>query len=211
MPNHLVYSCLLVGIATVSAAAQDPRATDLVSITPAVADRFAHALETEASERKTVAGSAVAWKTGGAYSSCESAARNSSTNSIQDRLKELGLQMQKAAAASDVATTKKLAAQLQQLSTQATAAAVPLGADSIRKVCGPSPQQQNALKQQPVDRALAAGQFTDRQYALLKERVAAYYATPDHGSRPGYVFALTEAATLASLKSRLEPLVTAVM
>ena len=187
------YSILLIVLAA--------RTQDLVPITPAVADRFARALEAEASERKAVAGSAVAWKTGSAYSSCESSAR----------AKELGVQMQKAAAAGDVATTQKLAAQLQQLSTQASAAAVPLSADSIKKLCGPSPTEQNALKRQPVDRALTVGQFTDRQYALLKERVAAYYATPDHGSRPGYVFAPTEAATLASLKSRLEPLVTAVM
>ena len=187
------------------------RTQDLVSITPAVAERLALALEAEASTRKTVAGTAVSWKTGSAYSSCESSARNSSTNSVQARGKELALQMQKAAAAGDVATTQKIAAQLQQLSTQATAAATPLSPDSLRKLCGPSPTEQNALKQQPVDRALTVGQFTDRQYALLKERVAAYYATPDHGKRPGYVFAPTEATTLASLQSRLQPLVTAVM
>jgi hypothetical protein len=187
------------------------RTQDLVSITPAVAERLAHALEAEASARKTVAGTAVSWKTGSAYSSCETSARNSSTNSVQARGKDLALQMQKAAAAGDVATTQKIAAQLQQLSAQATAAATPLSPDSLRKLCGPSPKEQYALKQQPVDRALTVGQFTDRQYALLKERVAAYYATPDHGKRPGYVFAPTEATTLASLQSRLQPLVTAVM
>ena len=196
---------------SVLAVAPDARTPDLVPITPAVAERLARALETEASERKTVAGSAIAWKTGSAYSSCESSARNSSTSSVQAREKDLALQMQKAAAAGDVATTQKIAAQLQQLSAQATAAATPLSPDSLRKLCGPSPKEQYALKQQPVDRALTVGQFTDRQYALLKERVAAYYATPDHGKRPGYVFAPTEATTLASLQSRLQPLVTAVM
>ena len=137
------------------------------------------------------------------------------------RLQDLRAQYEAARKKGDNAAMQRIAAQGQSLD------------DKAENECGEDPgdmldtgsppemteaeQQEEAARSQrmmELDEKIAvsaanAGQFTDRQYAIVRERVIAYLRRrngDDSDSVRGYKFSATESAALASFEARLRKL-----
>ncbi len=201
-----------VAVAAPPAAAQaGPKFTETVlEMSPATLNRFAKALALEESARKSIAAKADApppkgTKTADEYASCQMQVLM--TPEFQKVMQDATAAM--SVPGKDPAATQKAAVDL-QLKMQAM----------IEKACGPDPSKTYAkpdvgslMRRAQTDAAKANG-FTDRQYAILKERVTPLCLSdptppsPD-GARvkgDGPVFYVYSATEVEALRPRCDAL-----
>ncbi len=173
MPNRptvslMIAAAVCIGAAATPASAQaGPKFSDAVlEMTPATLDRFANALAAEESSRKSIAAMADApppkgTKTKDEYAQCQMQVLM--TPEFQKVMQDATSAM--SGVGNDAAAAQKHAQEL-QTTMQAM----------IEKACGPDPSKAyvkpdvGRLLRQAQSEAAKANGFTDRQYAILKER-----------------------------------------
>jgi len=174
MPNRLTVLTVVMAAASIAAAAPPaaaqagPKFTDTVlEMTPATLDRFAKALDMEEASRKAIAAKAnapvpKATKTKDEYAQCQ--VQLMMSPEFQQKMEDATKAM--SVPGKDPAAAQKRAQDLQE-SMQAM----------VEKACGPDPGKTyhkpdvGGLVRQAQSDAAKANGFTDRQYAVIKERV----------------------------------------
>ncbi|HVN76336.1 MAG TPA: hypothetical protein VMT19_08475 [Thermoanaerobaculaceae bacterium] len=215
MPGRVLVLSIVAAAANVLAAAPPaaaqggPRFTDTVlEMTPATLDRLGNALAMEESSRRSIAASAnapapMATKTKEEYASCQMELMMTP---------EFQRAMQEATAAMSAPGRDPAAAQTSGRELQDKLQAM------VEARCGPDPGKVHrkpdvgsALRQATSDAAKANG-FTDRQYAILKERVVPLcLSDPKAAGRGGLkvpgqgpVFFVYSAAEVEALRPRCD-------
>jgi hypothetical protein len=150
--------------AEAEAAQKSPYNEHVLEMTAEVVERFAAALAAEEAEREEIERIAAAVRTPEAYQTCLMGVVT-------------GPDYEALMAASSAASEKYLANPRDAAAAEAHRAAQQALVEHMKQTCGADPDTFRSselpkLQTRPTAAALAAGGFTDTQYAILKERVA---------------------------------------